>query len=350
MRRFSVNQRVDSGTLTIFTIKLAIARLWRSGLCPQTPLFKLSMMNFLRTRILPHPITQLLIKTFTKWQKDQCLEMGAALSYYALFSLFPIALVITSILGFLLGPDTNVFQKILTFTQSSFPPEAFEIVEDTLLQLNQQSVGAGIIGFFLTFFAASSVFGALDRSVDKIWRVTQDEPESGDLISTTSSFVGKKLFAFSLVISTAALLLLSLLSNVAIRIIMRVIRNMEKTMIFFDIDNLLIARVLQVGSSFLLVALAVLLLFRFLPSTHTPWKDLWPSALLTTSLLLGLQKMVSDNIIQIGGQYQSYGAIGSVMILLLWIYFTCQIFFFGCEFSYVYAHLFGSRRNHDLEL
>lgn len=308
------------------------------------------MMPFLRNQLLPSRPAQLVIKTFTKWQKDQCLEMGAALSYYALFSLFPIFLVIASALGFLLGPETDVFQKILTFTQNSLPPEAFSTVQETLLQLNEQSVGAGIVGFILSFFAASSVFGALDRSVDKIWKATQAAKSRGTLIASTTAFVGKKLFAFGLVMSTSLLLLLSLLSNIAIRVVLDVVSTMNRSITFIDIDSLIIAKVLQVASSFLLVALAVLLLFRFLPSTRTPWKDIWPGAIFTTLLLLGLQQLVSRNIIQIGGQYQSYGAIGGVMILMLWIYFTCQIFFLGCVMSYVYAHLFGSRRHQELRM
>ena len=308
------------------------------------------MITFLKTQLLPRRATQLLLQTFAKWQQDRCLEMGAALSYYALFSLFPIFLVVTSILGFLLGPETDVFNQILKLARDFLPPESLAIVEDTMVQLNQGSVQAGIVGFLLLFLAASSVFGALDRSVDKIWKATKDEVESDSLWSTAISFVGKKLIAFGLVISTAAFLLLSLLSNLVIRIVMQIITKMDRTLAIFELNDLLIARVLQISSSFLVVALAVLLLLRFLPSTPTRWNDLWPSALLTTSLLLGLQQMVSHNVIQIGAQYNSYGVIGGVMILMLWIYFTCQIFFLGCEFSYVYAHLFGSRRHRQLEL
>ena len=309
------------------------------------------MLPFLKNQVLPSRGAQLIIQTGLKWQKDKCLEMGAALSYYALFSLFPIALVIASILGFLLGPETDTAQKILTFTQDSLPSEAFSIIEDTLLRLNRQSVGAGIVGFSVSFFAASSVFSALDRSVDRIWKAEEpDTDESMTLPANAWAFVVKKLFAFGLVMSTAMLLLLSLLSNIVIRVVLQVIHNMDRTVTFINIDGLFIARLLQVGSSFLLVALAVLLLFRFLPSTPTPWKDLWLGTLLTTGLLISLQQLVSRNIIHIGGQYQSYGAIGGVMILMLWIYLTCQIFFLGCAMSYVYAHLFGSRRNHDLML
>ncbi|MEM9815277.1 MAG: YihY/virulence factor BrkB family protein [Cyanobacteria bacterium P01_D01_bin.6] len=309
------------------------------------------MLPFLKNQVLPSRGAQLIIQTGLKWQKDKCLEMGAALSYYALFSLFPIALVIASILGFLLGPETDAAQKILTFTQDSLPSEAFSIIEDTLLRLNRQSVGAGIVGFSVSFFAASSVFSALDRSVDRIWKAEEpDTDESMTLPANAWAFVVKKLFAFGLVMSTAMLLLLSLLSNIVIRVVLQVINNMDRTVTFINIDGLFIARLLQIGSSFLLVALAVLLLFRFLPSTPTPWKDLWLGTLLTTGLLISLQQLVSRNIIHIGGQYQSYGAIGGVMILMLWIYLTCQIFFLGCTMSYVYAHLFGSRRNHDLML
>ena len=309
------------------------------------------MLPFLQNQVLPSRGAQLFIQTGLKWQKDKCLEMGAALSYYALFSLFPIALVIAGVLGFFLGPDTNAAQKILTFTQDSLPPEAFGIVQDTLLRLNRQSVGAGIVGFGVSFFAASSVFAALDRSVDRIWKAEEpDTDETMTLKANAIALLGKRLIAFGLVISTSLLLFLSLLSNIAIRVVIDVIDNMDRTLAFVQVDSLLIAKVLQVGSSFLLVALAVLLLFRFLPSTPTPWKDLWPGTLFTTVLLLGLQQSVSRNIIHIGGQYQSYGAIGGVMILMLWIYLTCQIFFFGCVMSYVYAHLFGSRRNHDLLL
>jgi membrane protein len=309
------------------------------------------MLSYLRHTVLPSRAAQLLIQTVAKWQKDNCLEMGAALSYYALFSLFPIMLVIVSVLGFLLGPETNVAQNILGFVQNSLPEEAFDIVRDTLLKLNQQSLQAGIIGFLLIFFSASSVFGALDRSVDKIWKVDQPEDTgSSNLKSTAVSFASKKLLAFTLVISTAALLFLSLLSNIAIRVVLQIVSQMERTITLIDVNNILLAKALQAGSSFLLLALAVLLLLRFLPSTATPWKDLWPSTIVTTTLLMGLQQLVSRNIIRIGGQYQSYGAIGGVMILMLWIYFTCQIFFLGCEFSYIYAHLFGSRRHQELEL
>ncbi len=308
------------------------------------------IMEFLNTKVFPRRITRLLVLTVTKWQKDECLEMGAALSYYSLFSIFPIALVIASILGFLLGPETEVFQKILTLARSYFPPIAFETVQATLIKLNQQSVGAGAIGFLITIFAASSVFSSLSRTVDKIWKVTANQSSSNSLVSKTKSIIWKRLWAFALVVSSAFLLLLSLISNIAIKIVLETIGEMDRAISVVEIDDWLLARGLQSISSFLLMALAVLLLFRFLPSTTIPWRNLWPGAMLAAGLLLGLQQLVANNIIQIGARYQSYGAIGGVMILMLWIYFTWQIFLLGCEFSYIYAYLFGSRRSPDLKI
>jgi len=308
------------------------------------------VLNFVRNSLLPSRPAKLFTQTAIKWQKDKCLEMGAALAYYALFSLFPILLVLLGVVGFLLGSDSDGFAQIIGFVEGALPPEALDIVKTTLLQLNQRSVRAGVTGFVLLLFTASGVFGALDRSVDRIWKAEDPETSGQGLRATAMAFVVKKLFAFGLVLSTAALLMLSLLSNIAIRVVMRFVEQVNASISFLGLDNLLIARALQVGSSVLTLSLAVLLLLRFLPSTATPWKDIWPGALLTASLLLGLQQLVSNSVIEIGGQYQSYGVIGGVMILLLWLYLTCQIFFLGCEFAYVYAHLFGSRRHHPLEL
>ena len=308
------------------------------------------MMNSLRSRIVSHRITQLLIKTCIKWQKDRCLEMGAALAYYALFSIFPIFLVIASILGFLLGPDTDTSQRILALTRDSLPSEAQEIVRNTLLQLNQQSVGAGIVGIFLMFFTASSVFGAMDRSVDTIWKAREDDSGDRNLLSNVLAFLRKKILAFALVICSAAILLLSLILNIVVKVVLDLVGKMQEGVIPIELDTLLIARALQIGSSFILLSVAVMFLQHFLPSTYTPWHDILPGTVLTTVLLMSLQKLVSQNVIEIGAQYQSYGAIGGVMILMLWIYLTCQIFFLGCEFSYVYAHIYGSRQHCKLEL
>jgi hypothetical protein len=104
------------------------------------------VLNFVRNSLLPSRPAKLFTQTAIKWQKDKCLEMGAALAYYALFSLFPILLVLLGVVGFLLGPDSDGFAQIIGFVEGALPPEALDIVKTTLLQLNQRSVRAGVTG------------------------------------------------------------------------------------------------------------------------------------------------------------------------------------------------------------
>lgn len=308
------------------------------------------MIDFVKHQLLPSKPAQLVVQTVMKWQQDKCLEMGAALAYYAVFSILPLLLIILSVVGFFLGPDTDAFPQVMNFVETALPPEAVDTVEDALVRLNQDSVAAGLVSFVLLLFSASSVFSSLDLAVDRIWKVEANSDDDAGLRATAKAAIGKKLFSFALVLGTAGLLLLSLVSTLVIQFILQFVDQLAATLPVGDLENLPLAWVLQLGSSALILGLAVLLLLRFLPSGNVPWKDVWPGALLTTALLLILQQLVSNSVIEIGGQFSSYGVIGGVMILMLWIYLTIQIFFLGCEFSYVYAYLYGSHRNHPLEI
>jgi membrane protein len=283
-----------------------------------------------------------------KWDQDNCPGMAASLSYFALFSLFPLLLVILSIVGFLIGPDTDKFRQLQDAVARFLPPEVHGLVQDTITALNENSVGAGIIGFSLLLWAASSVFAILRSSVNKIWQSPSRASEVGSVPKMVLFFAANKLFSFLLVLGTALLLLVSLLSNIAIRTILNLITVFQEYLPFIKIDELQLARGLQTSSAFLLVALATCILFKILPTIEVCWRDVWLGALITTLLLVGLQQLVSNSVISIGSNFLSYGAIGSVMILLLWIFLTFQIFLLGCVFSYVYAHSYGSRRHKSL--
>lgn len=301
------------------------------------------MLEQLQSQIRRSKVAKLLIRTIVKWQKDECLEMGASLAYYALFSLFPILLVILSIFGLFLGPNADIYQQILNLAQSSLPAEAFSMVKDTLINLNQSSLGAGLIGFGLLFMTASKIFEALNRSVDTIWGVRKTPKEGQKLKHIALNAAKEKIFSFFLVLSSSVLILLSLLSNIAIKIVVEIIGHFEKAIPWLQIDNLLLIKTLQASISLLLSTAVVMFLFKMLPSTRLFWRDIWLGSVVTVALLSLLQRLVSNGIIRIGEQFHAYGVIGNVMVLMLWIYLTIQIFFLGCEFTYVYTHLFGSR-------
>ncbi|WP_035991786.1 YihY/virulence factor BrkB family protein [Leptolyngbya sp. KIOST-1] len=303
-----------------------------------------SFLPYLRTQVLPSRPAQLLIQTWLKWDRDNVPGMAAALSYYALFSLFPLLLVVLSIIGALVGPNTDVFEAIQDVIGRSLPPEVHELIRDTIISLNENSVGAGLIGFGLLMFAASTIFGMLKRSVNKIWESPSRVSEAGSPVKMATFFILNKLSAFLLVLATALLLLASLVSTIVIGVILTLISTFQETFAFLNIDEAWLSQGLQASWSFLALGFAIAGLFRILPTIKLSWRDIWPGALLTTLLLAGLQWLVSNSVISLGSRFVSYGVIGSVMILMLWIFLACQIFFAGCEFSYVYAHLFGTRR------
>ncbi|MCU0549722.1 MAG: YihY/virulence factor BrkB family protein [Leptolyngbya sp. Prado105] len=292
---------------------------------------------------------QLLIQTAIKWNQDDCPGMAASLSYFALFSLFPMLLVILSFVGSLIQPGTEAFQQIQASGQRFLPPEVHELVRDTMITLYQNSAGAGIVGFSLLLWTASSVFGILRASVNQIWRSPNRSAQRGSISKMVLFFVVNKLFSFLLMMGAGLLLLSSLVSSIAIKAILRFVVTFQATFAFLQIDELQLTRGLQTGWTFFILAIATCILFKILPSVPVAWNDVWLGALLTTAGLVGLQQLVSNSVISIGGAFLSYGVIGSVMILLLWIFLTFQIVLFGCVLTYVYAHLFGSRRGSAIE-
>lgn len=318
-----------------------------------SPYFRNPMLRFLqqqlipyiRLTLLPSRPAQLIIQTAFKWNQDNVPGMAASLSYYALFSIFPLLIVILSIVGALVGPETEAFGVIQGAIARYLPPEVHELVKETVIALNQNSVGAGVIGFGLLLFAASTVFAVLRRSVNNIWKSHAPASNGASVYRMASFFLLNKLSAFLLVLGTALLLFVSLISNILIRAILKLVTNFQETFAFINLDSSILSWGLQASSSFLILALAICILFKVLPDIRLHWRDVWLGAFLTSILLAGLQQLVSSSVVSVGGRFLSYGVVGSVMILMLWIFLTCQIFFLGCEFSYVYAHLFGSYRH-----
>jgi membrane protein len=309
---------------------------------------KTTVLPYLRSTILPSKPVQLLIQTGLKWDRDNVPGMAAALSYYALFSLFPLLLVLLSILGALVGPETEAFRTIQSAIVRYLPPEVHDLIKDTVVALNNNSVGAGIVGSALLLWASTTVFSILRQSVNRIWQAPNRASGSGSVLQMVLFFVTNKLFAFLLVLGTALLMLTSLVSNIVVKALIGLATTFVDTFAFIQVDELQLARGLQTGSSVLILALAICILFKVLPSIPLSWNDVWLGALVAASLLVGLQQLTTNSVVSIGGRFLSYGVIGSVMILMLWIFLTCQIFFIGCELSYVYAHLFGSRRRESM--
>lgn len=288
---------------------------------------------------------QLLIRTGQKWQKDACLEMGASMAYFAVFSLFPLVLVILSVFGFFVGPTSQFYDRILAFVEEGLPPAAADIVANTLTTLNAQSRNASIIGFGTLLLSASAIFGALDRAFDRIWEVSTEANGNSNILGAVLTAVWRKAFSFLLVLGCGGLVLLSMLSDLAIGIAVAVLQRISAEIEFIQLDTAGLIAQLQVLVSFLVLALVLMILYRVLPSSKVYWSDVWLGGLLAAGLMILLQQLVSASVVSVGANFQSYGVIGGVMVLMLWIFLTSQLLFIGAELSFAYAHLYGSRRS-----
>lgn len=302
--------------------------------------------SFLSSRVLPLRPVQLVIQTALKWDRDNCPGMAAALSYYALFSLFPLLLVILSIAGLLIGPNTEAFGHIQRLIVRDLPPAAHEVVTETIITLNKNSVGAGIVGFSLLFSTASILFAILRQSVNKIWGSPARLSEAGSILRMAFFFILNKLTAYLLVLATALLLLVSFAANVFIQAVIDLLSRFQENVAFIrQVDELLLTRWLQVSVSVVILSATLCILFKLLPAARPKWRDVWLGAILTAVMLVGLQQLATGGVVSIFNKFHYYGTIGSVMILMLWVFMACQIVFVGCEFSYVYAQFYGSRRD-----
>ncbi|MBE9112512.1 YihY/virulence factor BrkB family protein [Nodosilinea sp. LEGE 07298] len=303
-----------------------------------------AMLDFFKYRVGQSAWTKLIGRTLMKWQQDDCLEMGAALAYYALFSMFPMILVSLSIVGFLIGPNTVAYNAVLNFAQETLPPDAFPIVQTTLIQFHTGSTSASIVGFGILLFTSSGFFGALSRSFDKIWHTKPRHHRFDGMGEVAFIFLWRRFLAFLLVMGATSLIFVSLISNIAIDTVTKLLEGVNQWVIVIGIDQVQLLSWLRLGISFVTLTLVVMVLYKSLPSTRVSWRDVWLGSLLTAVLWLILQQLISNSVISLGSQFRSYGVVGGVMVLMLWIYLTSQIFFLGGEFTYVYAHLFGSRK------
>ncbi|MFO7167579.1 MAG: YihY/virulence factor BrkB family protein [Chloroflexota bacterium] len=286
----------------------------------------------------------LLRLTAQGWNEDGCADMAAALAYYALFSLFPLLLIVLSVIGFIAGPTSNVTSVILVITRESLPPRAYELVSETLATLRETRSQLGLIGFVSLLFGASGFFGALDRSMDKIWGVTRAQQENPKLLGRIWGALGPRLVSFALVLGCVLLVVASLIATLVTEVLFAATRNLSGLIGLIKIDDVVLLQAIQTAVSFLVLALVLALIYRVLPSARVRFGDVWIGALVTTALLLVLQRLVIGGIVNLGGSYEGYGAIGAVLLLMFWISLSTQLLLLGAELSWAYATLFGSRR------
>jgi membrane protein len=273
-----------------------------------------------------------------RWSDDNCLRLGAALSYYAVFSIFPLLLLAVTALGFVLGHSPETQGRLLDAVGSASTPEFKTLFQGTLsdMETHQTARGVGaIVGFVMLIVGASAVFSELEATLNQIWKV-RPTPTSGVWRSVMSLVRGKAL-SFAVVIGAAIALLLSLVVSTVLSSLGRALDGGKPP----AMTHPTLWLVVEAGTSAGVLTLVLAAMFRLIPQTRVEWRDVFWGALLTAILFTALKGLLGWYLGHLGS-YAAYGAVGGFLGLLTWIYLASLFLFYGAEFSHVYAERHGS--------
>jgi membrane protein len=272
---------------------------------------------------------QMLKETFNQWSVDEPFQLAAALAYYTLFSLAPLLLIAITIAGFVFGREVTERQLITTFG-GLVGPQGAEAIQGLLQSASQPQSGlfGTLLGIVTLLIGAGGVVGQLQDSLNTIWGVAP-KPGRGLLGMVQDRFV-----SLAMVLGVGFLLLVSLtvstVLSAAIHFMSGVLPGSEG---LWHVVELLV--------SFGFVTLLFALIYKVLPAVHIAWRDVWIGAGMTAALFT-IGKFLIGLYLGQSGVTSAYGAAGSLVLVLMWVYYSALIFFFGAEFTQVYANTYGS--------
>lgn len=268
---------------------------------------------------------------FTGFMSDMALKYSASLAYYTIFSLAPLLLLVISLAGIFLGQDAiqgKVFYEINGFVGN----DAAKQIQDMIKHL-QTSGKSGIsvaIGIVTLILGATSVFGEIQESINIIWQV-KSKPKKAWL-----KLVKDRLLSGSLIVSLGFLLLVSLVVNGALLAIS------DKLKTFLPDVTVVVFNVINVVVSFVVITILFGVIFKVLPDVKIGWKDVRSGAIFTAILFM-IGRLVIGIYIGMSANSSTYGAAGSLIAILLWVYYTAAILYFGAEFTKAYVDFTGKR-------
>ena len=273
---------------------------------------------------------QFLKKTINEWIEDEPFALAAALSYYTLFSLAPILIIAISIAGFVFGQEAAQNQIVQTI-RGLVGQDSAQAIQG-MIQSAGEKPHAGIVstvfGIIALLFGAGGVVGQLQTSLNKIWGV---EPKPGQ---GAWGFIRQRFVSFAMVLSVGFLLLVSLLVSALLSALTTLLSDVLGGLT-------IVSHAIDIAVSFGFVTLLFALIFKFVPDAVIRWKDVWIGAALT-SVLFTAGKFLIGLYLGSSGVTSVYGAAGSLVTVLLWVYYSSLIFFLGAEFTQVYAAEYGT--------
>ena len=272
----------------------------------------------------------LLKEAFEKWSADKAPRLGAALSYYTVFSLVPLLVLTISIAGLVFGTEAAQ-QAIMTQIESLVGPQSAAAIKQMLQIAQKPSSGAlaSAIAVVTLLLGASGVFAQLQDALNTVWGV---EPKAGRGLWGT---IKDRLFSLMALLGTGFLLLVSLVLSAALAAFGKMFQGRLP-----GHEGLL--HLADLAISFGVITLLFAMMFKLLPDAKIAWRDVWIGAGLT-SVLFTVGKFAIGMYLGKADVGSAYGAAGSLVILLVWVYYSSQILLYGAEFTSVYANRYGSR-------
>jgi membrane protein len=266
------------------------------------------------------------------WQKDNAARLGAALSYYTLFSVAPLLVVAIGVAGLVFGREAAQGQ-IVAELHGLVGEAGARAIQDMVEASRKPTAGilATVIGLATLFLGATGAFAELKSALNVVW----DVPEQGG--GLRALLLGR-LWSFAMVLAVGFLLMVSLVISAAIAAADGFFEWLGVPPAAVQLTNAVV--------SFLIITVLFALIFKFLPDTEVAWGDVWAGAVFT-SALFAVGKSLIGLYLGRSGLASTYGAAGSVVVLVVWVYYAAQIFFFGAEMTQAYARQHGSRQDRE---
>ena len=280
-------------------------------------------------------LATVLSKAFNAWIDDHAQSMGAALSYYTIFSLAPLLLIAISVAGLVFGRDAAQ-GAVVDQLQGLIGQGGAQAVQDLLKNVSKPSEGvvATLTGVVVLVIGATSVFAELQDDLNRIWQVPARKK-----VSSWWAWILTRLLSIGMIFAMGFLLLVSLAASAAFDAFAS-----WSTSAIAGWEPL--AHGVNFSMSFVLTTALFAMIYRFMPQATIEWRDVGIGALVT-AFLFSVGKTLIGLYIGKSALASGFGAAGSLAVLLAWVYYSALIFLFGAEFTWAYAHAFGSRQGLD---
>jgi membrane protein len=265
------------------------------------------------------------------WIDDYAPSMGAAIAYYTVFSLAPLLIIVIAIAGLVFGADA-ARGEIVGQLRGLIGQDGAMAVQGLLKSASRPATNAlaSIVSLGTLALGATSIFSELQNDLDRIWRAPATQLATG-----LWALVRSRLLTFGMIMAIGFLLLVSLVVSAGLSAL-----GKWWGPYFGAWESVL--QVVNFVVSFAIITALFAMVYKILPRVHVAWRDVWVGALVT-SLLFNIGKLAIGLYLGKSGVASGFGAAGSIVVLLVWVYYSSQIFLYGAEFTWVFAHRHGSR-------